>query len=431
MPRQIAFYIPRLNHLKVVAPVIEYLVRRHPQAFRATILFPGWPISKSALQPRLKDFHTIFGDRVAAYELQDASAFVHLIKTGSLDALVNLTTQVAELDEGTVQRLRAASLQTGTKWIALPYLFAQDQFIVASPRVALATWDLICVPGPHSADYIRSHLNGAASEVTRALRDRLVITGYPELDGIDTLSDEKTIRHNYGLPLDKPIVFLAPSARLYPQSNHSRTMHGVESRFLNEWDFSPHGLVGLVASMRYPVVTSYRRFLSVLRAFADRNNACLVAKTRAKHRDPHYLTDYVDYVFNDQSFFPFTTLELLRVSSLYVGFWSVTALEAVAMGLYAVTMVSIPLRLTEPIERLAWSGEFYHRPGGLWNTPGVSEQIDGTRRSCHARLNQLARSSLDAYAVDEARRIQLLDQFVSYRGTSSAKFAEALVACWS
>ena len=431
MSRRVAFYVPRVNHLRVVAPVIDYLVHHCAQKFRALILVPGWRTSKQPWQPQPDEVRALFGEQVELTYLEDVAAWVRLIQTASIDVLVNLTTQVAEIDQRTVHTLRHESRKTGTKWVALPYLFAQDHFIVERPRYTLDTWDLICVAGPRSADYILSHLNGLAAGDVRELHERLVITGYPELDGIDQLPDEKTIRRKHGLPLEKPIIFLGTAARLYPQANHSRTMHGLESRFMGEWDVSLRGLIGLAASLRYPARASYRQFLSAIRAFADRNNACLVAKTRAKHRDPSYLTDYVDYVFGDQSFFPFTTLELLRVSSLYVGLWSVMALEAVAMGLYALTMLSVPVELTEPVDRLGWSREFYHRPGGLWNTPGVSESIDGAKRSCYARLNRLARSSLAEYAVDEARRTQLLDQLVSYRGTSSERFVEVLASCWS
>lgn len=432
MQRQVAFYVPRLSHLKVVAPVVDHLVRHHPGAFHVSLLFPGWKISKSGLQPTLKDFQAVFGDRVATHELTDGSAFVRLIKTGSIDAVVNLTTRVAEIDQDTLQALRRESLNRGTKWVALPYLFAQDHFIVERPRDTLDTWDLICVTGPRSIDYILSHLNGLAAGDVRELHERLAITGYPELDGITQLQDEPTIRQKYGLPVDQPIIYVSTAPSFYPLVSSSRSLRGLEMRFRGTWDFSLRGLAAYTASSRYPVLISYRRYLSSLRRFADANHACLVAKTRAKHGDPAYLKDYMDHVVDDQSFFPFTTLELMRVSSLYVGFYSASVIEAVAIGLYAMTVLFTPVEQAEPQPGSRLRSAFFHRnPGSLWNTPGVSEIMDGTKRSGVAALERFARSSLDAYVVDEQRRTQLLDRFVSYRGTSSERFVEVLASCWS
>ncbi|MBI3021858.1 MAG: hypothetical protein HYY59_07665 [Candidatus Omnitrophica bacterium] len=432
MQRRIAFYMPRVNHLRAVAPVIDYLVRHCAETFRVTVLYPGWKTSKLALQPKAEDFSSLFGNRVAVERLEDPFALLRLIRTGSIDALVNLLTQVTDVDPRLLATLRAESRKVGTRWIALPYVFAQSEFVLKEPEAARDMWDLICVEGSCSVEYIESHLNGASRALTQALMKRVVIIGYPELDGVGLLADAQTIRHKYSLPADRPLIFVATAPTFYPLVNRSVTMYGLERRFRAEWCLSLRDLAGYLASLHHPVLTPYRRYLSALRRFADANNACLVAKTRAKHRDPSYLTDYVDYVFGDQSFFPFTTLELLRVSKLYVGFYSSAVIEALALGVYPITMLFMPIERVEPSPvRRAWF-EFFHRgEGSLWNTRGVSELVDGTNRSGAAWLKRFVRSSLEQYAVDGSRQAQLLDKFISYRGRSCERFVEVLASCWS
>lgn len=432
MSRRIAFYLPRENQLKVIAPLVKYLVDHCADEFRPLILIPGWKTSKSKPQPNIGELRALFGDPVELIQLEDAMALLRLIQARSIDAVLNLTVRVCDMDLATTQLLRDESRKRGTTWIALPYLFAGEEVVLEDPALAVELWDRICVVGLRSVEYLESHLNGTSDHLGQRLLERVRVTGYPELDGFNQLSDAEGIRRKYGFPLERPIIFVATAPKFYPLVNGSRMLQGLEARFRHDRAGALRSVLALATCCRYPVLVSYRDYLKALRIFADANGACLVAKTREKHRDPDYLREYVDYIVDDRSFFPFTTLELLRISRLYVGFYSATAMEAAAAGVYAISILFLPKELVEPLpSRRARSGFFHSNPGGLWNTPGVSEVIDGTTRSGSAWLDRLARSRLEEYAVDERQRMNLLDQFVSCVGNSSAQVVEVLRESWS
>jgi hypothetical protein len=241
------------------------------------------------------------------------------------------------------------------------------------------------------------------------------------------LADEAAIRRKYRLPAGRPLIMLATSPSFFPRVNHRPIMAGLEARFRGAWPLSPRAAVGVVASWRYPTLIAYRSYLEALRTFADRHGALIVAKTRFKHGDPAYLSRYVDVVIGDESFFPFTTLELLRVSALYVGFYSATAIEAVAMDRYAVSIRFLPREHAEPSpSHQEWLTAFHHGPDALWNTRGVSQTIDGTLRSTRAWLKRFAASDWSAFAIDEPERHLLLERLLGGLGESTERLLRAL-----
>lgn len=433
MERRVGFYLPRDNVLKVMAPIAQHMLRRGAGALRPVFLVPGWRISKAQRQPRADAVRLAFGGQVEVIRLDDIDALERLIASGSLDAFVNLTPTVCEIDLTALRRLREISRRVGTIWIALPYTFASEEMILEDPALALELWDRVCLIGRRSVEYLELRLRAASSPLRAPLLARTAITGYPELDGLSMLDDERAIRRKYGLPLDRPIIVVATAPSFYPLIRRSRTLQGLEMRFRGAWPRSPGGAAAWAASAwRYPRVASYRRYLRALRAFADANGACLVAKTRDKHRDPRYVRDMVDSIVGDDSFFPFTTLELLRVARLYVGFYSAMTLEAVAAGVYAISALFMPPPAINrsPADRMR--AEFFHRnPGSLWNAPGVSELIDGTTRAGAAALERLAHARFEAYAVDERQRAALLERYVSHLGRSSQRVVEVLEESWA
>ena len=241
------------------------------------------------------------------------------------------------------------------------------------------------------------------------------------------LESPRRLREKYGFSATQPIIYVSTAPSFFPLVSTAACLRGVEMRFRGQYRFSPRGLVAQVVSQRYPMVVPYRRYLKALRAFADVNGAMLIAKTRAKHRDPAYLTDYVDALIDDRCFFPFTTLELLHIASLYVGFYSATVLEAMALGLYSFTAMFVPVELAEPAASWrAWSQYFHRNPGSLWNMPGVSSLLDGTSKECLQQLDAFSCASLKDFQCDEQARQKVLSQFMGCLGSSSQRCMEIL-----
>lgn len=426
----VAFLLLRPNYLKVFGPLIEYLVTERAAEFRVMVLVPLWEPARAEFRVDPEGIRSRWRDRITVVELPDVPTLADQMRRGAFAAFLNLTPLVAGLSPDDVRALRDASRHGGVKWIALPELFSQDQIVVDDLQAALRFWDVVCTVGPRSVRYIDRELSASDPDVACAVRDRLVITGYPELDGLRELADARTVRDKYGLPPERPIVYVSTAPALYPYIDSGWRLRGMKMRFREETDFSLRAVVGYAATVGHPLLIPYRQYLSALRRFADRNGACLVAKTRAKHHDPEFLGEYLDQVFGDRCFFPFTTLELLSVSSLYFGFYSATVIEAMALGLYSITALFLPPSIVQSLA--GWRRQSAYctwGAGGLWNSPGVSSVIAGDRYAARAALRCFAESRLQDYAVDEAHRDVVFGDFVSHVGRSSERVADALAVC--
>jgi hypothetical protein len=107
-----------------------------------------------------------------------------------------------------------------------------------------------------------------------------------------------------------------------------------------------------------------------------------------------------------------------------------SALEALACGLYAITAYFVPLERLVASRFAEWSWLHLTVPGSIGNTDGASEIIDGTTAAGRRRLETLAKSDLTDLRGQPAVREALLDRVVAFRGKSCAAFVDALSVVW-
>ena len=430
--RRVGFYIPRANYLREMGPLIEYLVRERSADYRVTALLPRWNVSKPQLRVDVKTFNDLWGESIKVRELRTVSALADVIRAGDIEALLSLQPELSDIGPADIAALRMESVKQGIKWVALPDCFTQDALVVIDVPSVLANWDVVCTAGPRSVRYIEEHLRDVEPQAARTLLSRIAAVGDPKFDGLRNLSCGRDIRRKYGLPQDKPVVFLATAPRIVPLSVNSWVARSLDTRFRSDSVWSARRALARLKSLHYPILLEYRRYLDALRRFADKNRAILVAKTRAKHQDPQFVGDFVDHLIGDHEFFPFTTLELLKTANLYFGFYSNTASEAVVSEVYALTALFLPPHVAEGNRDWRWrkSAEAMNRgPSGLWQVPGVSEIIHGTTAAGATALNRFADSTLEQYRIDEGRRRDILSDLYSDLGNSSARVIGALEAC--
>lgn len=438
MARKICFYLPRDNMLKGSAPIIDALLAKHQGSLVPVIIVPGWPISKTHLQPDPKKTSDVFGGKVDVHAPANVDALVQVLEEEGIAAFVNVSVELSDIplsdQPGFFSRLK----RLGIKTAATPYLIHQDFLIPRDPEAVLGDWDLLTTMGPRGLRYIEHKLSGAAPGVRKQILDRTVAVGYPELDGIGRNSD-LNIRRKYKLPAARPIIYVSTAVKFFPRFIHSPgrlsrwRLRGCQSIFSGPSERPSESYLAdlsakAMARMMDGPVLSYRHYLSSLRKLADRNDAILVAKTRTKHQDPDYLGDYVDAVFFDESFFPFTTLDLMQVSSLYFGFYSASAIEAVASGLYSITSEYLPQRLIEHDWGMEIKQFYYFGNSGLWDFPGVSEFWRGAEKATREKLARMEKSSLEDFSPDPNQRERLLSDFLACREGSSERFINALAA---
>ena len=424
MTSRIVFYIPRKTCLRVMAPVIAHLLRDHADSVEVRAAFPAWLISKTDLQPSADDVTRLFGQAVRCCPLNHPAELETVLREA--DTLVTQLPDMADMPRSSVHQLRARSRAWGVRWIALPFLFSQDHFVLLDPDFVLETWDVICTAGSASIRYVETATQSWTTAKREAVLNRLVVTGYPGLDGIAHLAAPADIRRRYQLPADRPVICLGTAYGFYPRNNSSACARGLQSRFLGVTEWSLGGVVSRMVSYRYPWIVPYPEYLSAIRRLADAHGAVVVAKTRAKHHDPPYLEAFVDRIVGDASFFPTSALELLSVSCFYFGFASAMAVEAMALGIYALTALAHPLEEVANPAWTPWLAHFFQSPGGVWNVPGVSESINGVGFGAHADVRRLENFPLHR-AVDDARRRRFLADHFDWPAPASARVADVLL----
>ena len=265
---KIAFVIPRANHLKIIGPVWDEAKRRGHEV--EAVVMPA--------------------------DVKGAGAIVHVkaelcgpiigplgLREGHFDWAVAVGMITApDLRQRTRPQLRWASLDhCGDN---LTYLLEGNSTV---------NWDLVTTLSEEAKQF-------AVAETGGYFGGDLVPIGYPELDQLSTIVGDRTAcRTKWNLPGGQMVVLFGTAAR------------PIRLGKIRRWWFQ---------QLRYWQV------VRALRAWCDERGALLVAKTRLKHRDPAWLTRYCDRIIGDVSFYPFTTLELLRVADLYVGFASAMAM---------------------------------------------------------------------------------------------------------
>ena len=384
---RIAYFCPRINHLKMFGPVIAEQ-RRRSLGGPPLVFVPGPPLlglgSKAAALgawPRLGEVRAQLGAGVEVVPVTRAAELLERIGRARVGAVVSVGLR---LDPAIVAGVMAPSRRAGTLWCALGHVQEEllDLLLPPGPAV-LGPWDLATTLSRDGLDFVTALLRRDGVTDVAPLR-RMVPVGFVELDQVREF-DRAELRRRYGLAPDRPVVYLSTAGRfdrrVIGRSLPPRIrLEHAPIRLLEAAFFGrvPRALAraGLAPwRRRWPDLdhlTSYRDVLAAVRRFARRHDAVVVAKTRAKHRDPAWVARAVDHLLPDGAFFPFRTLELMALADVYVGLSSSSAIEAAFIGLPMVHVLPFPPDAYEAPSFLPVREEFYLKPGGVWNTPGLA-----------------------------------------------------------
>jgi hypothetical protein len=224
--------------------------------------------------------------------------------------------------------------------------------------------------------------------------------GFPEMEAA-SLVDPREVRRRLGIPADKPVVVMLPYSYGFGPSSFRATHRGQQ---WSHWALAR----GLVRQL-----WSDLNVVKVVRAFASRNGAHLVVKSRMKRRPPFYTRAVADTHLYDESVYPATILELLKIASVCIGFYSTTVHEAAYLG--------IPYVCLRPSDRdvrgpRAVQRVFMDRSKSSWDFPGVSTVFEVPEA-----IASLPRSALDDFKVDAQARATYVEKFLGYDDGRSAK----------
>lgn len=192
------------------------------------------------------------------------------------------------------------------------------------------------------------------------IESKIHIVGMPELDQVHSF-DKYAILKKYQLPTDrKKIIFFDPVGDASSISN-----------FFYKYYFCLHGpmknkvlrvLRNLIMDIRispkllysFPIflfnifknkqrIPRYEVLFQRLKKYCNENNYLLICKSREKNNDPNFIKSGCDFFSYDLEYLPFTLLEMLFISDVYIGFSSTAIMEAVYCGLPAITFQIFPM----------------------------------------------------------------------------------------
>jgi hypothetical protein len=243
-------------------------------------------------------------------------------------------------------------------------------------------------------------------------RTRLIagsaITGSPMLDQL-ALVDREEVRRRYRLPADRPIVLLM-SLKMAVPDPWRRLVWGRGGRVARVLRAFASGHADLIPRIRQG--GHYRDLARAVRRFCDRESALLVIKSKPKNGDPPFLRRVADrFVFDDQVY-PYTSLELLAISTLCLHFESGAVLEAAFAGIPSIS-IAVPqshLAAYPGIDEL-YGGS----PGSLQNYPGVVRRVPEADA-----IGFLDTASLDRFRIDPAARAAYVQHFLGFDDTRSS-----------
>lgn len=376
---RIAYYCPRINLLKLYGPVIAEQLRRG--GTQPLLVVTGQGLMTYRAKNRalagglfLDDIRAQLGRKVEIRMVDSAEEFLALLGRERVRAVVNEGLQLPKVIRQGVLR---PSRKRGVRWCAVGYVQEELGELLRSGLDSLDDWDVATTFSEAGLNAtVRLLKERGVSDVSRAYR--LVPIGFVELDQMEGF-DRVTLRRKHGIPVDQPVVYFTTAARPLLRAR------GLSAIYLGDIHRSVR--VGSLArhfwGRRYPQMDYFATYHEIIRqvhCFARRHGALFIAKTRAKHRDPKFLSRYVDILFPDSTYYPFATLELIYLADCYLGVPSGSAIEAAFVGRPMTHILPYPLEAYEHPDFLPLHREFFAEAGGLWNAPGLAESFRSYRR---------------------------------------------------
>jgi len=414
---RVGFLIEKWNYYRLFGPIVERaLARGHeaecwhdlpqlrigPKATKCPDMMPSFRHGK----PGLRTF-------------QSAADLAAQLTAGAPDVMVALS------------RPAGAGDGLRTRWFGLQYTL--DVASLLTPAGA-TRFDALGLHSRYWADHVAASLRiiafnrargtGKAPEavdeaaLAEVVRRRGVVVGTPEMDQAHWI-DPAAVRARLGLEPERPVVLYIPFPfNSNPNPFWVRHVYGGGSDVLSRLRVWMHG------DARYREQAARgltdRGTVDAVRAFCDANRATLVVKERQKDPAPRYLRGQADLVLDDQEYYPATILELLRISSLCLHFFSTVAYEAAYAGVPSLCVAPDLDDLGFPP---LWREWFLNLDeGGSWNFPGVIYPV-----SLEEVVRELPRRRIADFPLEPAARAQYVERFVGFDdGKSSDRVLDVL-----
>ncbi|MBN1897585.1 MAG: hypothetical protein JW827_02315 [Spirochaetes bacterium] len=384
MRKAFIYYCPRANYIKLYGPVIKAQTRMYPDI--KPIIFIPKPVSIRSLQEKddLHYLYTLFKN----IDIIQGKKIESLLQDYGVMALINIGYDLT-LDNETIVTLKKKKV----KFCSLGYIGEELMQIIEKGSCVLEMWDVATTLSSRPVNILKG-LN--YENIDPAQLKKLKAIGFVELDQIEDF-DKDMIKRKYNIPLDKKIIYFSTA----PYFHFKETGHKLNKlfRYFNHFMYYVMIIVfgPYLKKLGIEKFISYKKILSIIRKSAKEQDFLIVAKTRGKHHDPRYVTRNVDFLFTDEGYYPFRTLELMYISDYYIGFQSAAIIESIFSGKYSMTLLPFPniwyeIKKFYPIRKAVWEKV-------MWDTQNVSQSYriykKGVLKKFEADLDNLGRIKLD------------------------------------
>lgn len=413
----IAYLCPRINFLKTYAPAIVEQIR-NGFSLAPALIIPGrgdtlFGNKNNTAASREMLQHYAFYQDVRILEADNEQQLLALLLHNNVKAVVNV---VPGESREICEYVMPESRKQGVRWCAMGSNGDELRVVARNKGATIEQWDLIttvnCLWKRWLIDFL-AKVNPAKV----ASAKKIVAIGNPEFDQQEQCGfDRKQIREKYKLPRDKKIIFtispptysvIAPYRRIFLKkwATVAVNLPFVKQRFRRYARSKPGTIITDFDAMR-----GYETILKTIREFADRNNAIIICKRRNKDKITWPAEKkYLDRIFDEGSFYPFRTLELLYAADMYIGFESHCVLEAIAMGTPAISLIPV-LRTEDPEDVFlieTWK-RLWCQPDPAFHVQGVSDIYitfnDQQWNAFRLRLRQPLEEQQNKYRRDEREK---------------------------
>jgi len=287
-------------------------------------------------------------DQVKIIEMNDEKHLLELLEEHKIKVVVHIS---AYLDKEIHSYVLPKSKDKGVKWCVLGSNGDELRVVDYDRGEIIEKWDLITIVNDLWRKWIVEYLESVNPQKVKYAQDTIPI-GNPILDQISQLKFKKgDILTKYNLPAGKKMIFLAPLADysiplIYKMVFFSKFMAKIINLPILKQLFKKYIRGRKNALIKdFDIIYNYADILRKIRCFADNNNAVIICKRRHKDKELKKCEKkYIDIIFEEGSFYPFLTLELMSAVDVYVGFESLCLLEAISLGKPAVNLIS-PMRM--------------------------------------------------------------------------------------
>lgn len=414
MPK-LVFIVGRTTFFKLLGPIIDAGLKRgwEVECWLPDVRLKEKLGDKGHLLPTMGNIPRFQNGQPTLRTFLDKEEFADLAREGGEGVMLSIYPAWRYMDTP-LPGWRFVMIQTGLDSF---YHFNQSD---------LQQCDLICLYAPYWARWGAGFLalrgecgpHGFPEDVQR----KIVYVGHPEFDALG-LIDPVEVRARWGIPPDQPVISYFYFDLLREDNPGARIMAhegfpGRLGRLLREG--AQYGAKAVAPFAAWPFRgVSQEALLKAIRAFADKNGAYLLLKTRYKELPNPALSALVDQVLVDKGFYPSTSLEVEAISRVGLHHFSTAALELAAADTFSLGLwrthrdlgrdVPVPwvdrFNIETPLPE-GYRPWYDTEPESAYHFSGVNRLLD-----LPEAIHGMGELSLEALTLDETARSRYLETF--------------------